>query len=383
MRLLTEFAIFSLNMRKGKLFEGGDMSGNSIGSIFTVTTWGESHGPAIGAVVDGCPPGIDLVESDIQKELNRRRPGQIPSASGRKEKDLVEILSGTFEGKTTGTPISLIIRNTDARSGDYEEIKDLFRPGHGDYTYFKKYGIRDYRGGGRASSRETAARVAAGAVAAKVIVQAGMEVMAYTKALGGVFIRQSWEELLSLSREELGKNQLLCPDPQATIKIEERLAQAKQEGDSLGGIIEIIVRGCPVGLGDPVFDKMDADLAGALMGIGSIKGVEIGAGFRVAEMTGSVNNDPMTPAGFISNNAGGILAGITSGQPLVIRVASKPIPSIGKTQKTVDLYGNVRELSITGRHDVATIPRIVPVCEAMVNIVLADHLLRQKAIEAT
>jgi chorismate synthase len=357
------------------------MAGNTIGEVFRLTTWGESHGPALGAVVDGCPPGIDLKESDIQKELNRRRPGQIPSASGRKEKDLVEILSGTFEGKTTGTPISLFIRNTDAQSSDYEDIKDLFRPGHGDYTYFKKYGIRDYRGGGRSSSRETAARVAAGAIAAKVIARSGIEVIAYTKALGGISIEQSWQDLLGLSREELGKDHLLCPDPRTTEKIDERLARAKQEGDSLGGIVEIIVRGCPAGLGEPVFDKMDADLAKALMGIGSIKGVEIGAGFKVAEMTGSVNNDPLSPAGFLSNHAGGILGGITSGQPLVIRVATKPIPSIGKIQQTIDVWGQAKELRVLGRHDVATIPRIVPVCEAMVNIVLADHLLRQKAIE--
>ena len=357
------------------------MSGNSIGQVFRVTTWGESHGPALGAVVDGCPPGIDLTERDIQKELNRRRPGQIPSASARKEQDLVEILSGTFAGKTTGTPISLFIRNTDAKSGDYEDIKDLFRPGHGDYSYFKKYGMRDYRGGGRASSRETAARVAAGAIAAKAISPSGIEVVAYTKALGGVSIKQSWQELLGLSREELAKNHLLCPDPQATEEMEERLAKVKQDGDSLGGIVEIIVRGCPAGLGEPVFDKMDADLAKALMGIGSIKGVEIGAGFKVAEMTGSVNNDPLGPTGFLSNHAGGILGGITSGQPLVIRVATKPIPSIGKTQQTIDVHGNARELRVLGRHDAATIPRIVPVCEAMVNIVLVDHLLRQKAIK--
>jgi chorismate synthase len=357
------------------------MAGNSIGQLFRVTTWGESHGPAVGAVVDGCPSGIELAENDIQKELNRRRPGQIPSASARSEKDLVEIMSGVFEGKTTGTPISLVILNTDARSGDYEEIKDLFRPGHGDYSYFKKYGIRDYRGGGRASSRETAARVAAGAIAAKVIARSGIEVVAYTRALGGIAIKQSWPDLLDLSRAELLKNRLLCPDQEATEMIEKRLAEAMEAGDSLGGIVEIIVRGCPAGLGEPVFEKMDGELAGALMGIGSIKGVEIGAGFKVAEMTGSQNNDSITPEGFLSNNAGGILGGITSGQPIVIRVATKPIPSIGKRQDTVDIFGNARELNVRGRHDVATIPRIVPVCEAMVNIVLADHLLRQKAIE--
>ncbi len=356
------------------------MSGNSIGKLFRVTTWGESHGPALGAVIDGCPSGLALREEDIQKELNRRRPGQIASASGRQEQDLVEILSGVFEGKTTGTPIALFIRNTDARSRDYEGIKDLFRPGHGDFSYYKKYGVRDYRGGGRASSRETAARVAAGAVAAQVIARSGIEVVGYTRALGSVAISQSWQDLLGLSREELGKNLLLCPDSRATVEMEKRLAEAKQDGDSLGGIVEIIVRGCPAGLGEPVFDKMDADLAKALMGIGSIKGIEIGAGFQAAEMTGATTNDPLTPEGFLSNHAGGILAGITSGQPLVIRVASKPIPSIGRVQQTVDVAGNARELRVLGRHDVATIPRIVPVCEAMVNIVLADHLLRQKAI---
>lgn len=358
------------------------MSGNSIGTLFRVTTWGESHGPALGAVIDGCPPGIDLVEADIQKELNRRRPGQIASATARKEKDLVEILSGTFEGKTTGTSISLLIRNTDARSHDYEAIKDVFRPGHGDFSYHKKYGIRDYRGGGRASSRETAARVAAGAVAARVIARSGIEVIAYTKILGGIAIKHTWSDLLNVSREELGRNPLLCPDVQATDKMEIRLAEAQREGDTLGGIVEIIVRGCPAGLGEPVFDKIDADLAKALMSIGSVKGVEIGAGFQAAALKGSENNDPMTPEGFLSNHAGGILAGITSGQPLVLRVASKPIPSISRSQQTVDAQGMARDLSITGRHDAATIPRIVPVCEAMVCIVLADHLLRQKAIEA-
>jgi chorismate synthase len=357
------------------------MAGNSIGVVFSVATWGESHGPAVGALVDGCPPGIELNESDIQKELDRRRPGQIPSASTRQEKDRVEILSGVFSGKTTGTPISLIIANTDARSGDYEQIKDLFRPGHGDYPYFRKYGIRDYRGGGRASSRETASRVAAGAIAAKVIARAGIEVVAYARALGGIEIKYGWEDLLGLNRDELAKNRLLCPDSEAAEKMEERLSAARKAGDSLGGIIEIIVRGCPAGLGEPVFDKMDADLAKALMSIGSIKGVEIGDGFRVAATTGSANNDALTVDGFLSNHAGGILAGITSGQPLVIRVASKPIPSIGKIQQTIDISGQTRELSIRGRHDVATIPRIVPVCEAMVNMVLADHLLRQKAIE--
>lgn len=357
------------------------MSGNTIGVLFRVTTWGESHGAATGAVVDGCPPGIELAEADIQTELNRRRPGQIASASPRKEKDIVEILSGTFQGKTTGTPISLFIRNTDADSSAYEGIKDLFRPGHGDFTYFKKYGIRDYRGGGRASSRETAVRVAAGAVAKKIIAAAGIEVVAYTRALGGINVGFPPGKN-RITREDTDGNSLLCPDPEAFRKMELKLAEARREGDSLGGIVEMVVRGCPPGLGEPVFDKMDGDLAKAIMGIGAIKGVEIGAGFRVAEMRGSENNDPLTPNGFLSNNSGGILAGITNGDDIIIRAACKPIPSIAKLQKTITVHGKAVDLSVGGRHDVSAIPRIVPVCEAMVNIVLADHLLRQRTVSA-
>ncbi len=355
------------------------MSGNTLGVVFRVTTWGESHGPATGAVVDGCPPGIELAEADIQKELERRRPGRIASASSRKEKDIVEILSGTFEGKTTGTPISLVIRNMDADSAAYDALKDLFRPGHGDFTYLKKYGIRDHRGGGRASSRETAARVAAGAVARKVLAAAGIEVVAYTRALGGV------EAAIPpgksrITRADTDGNTLLCPDPEAFGKMEAKLEEARREGDSLGGIVEVVVRGCPAGLGEPVFDKMDADIAKAVMSVGAVKGVEIGAGFRAAVMRGSENNDPLIPRGFLSNNAGGILAGITNGDEIVVRVACKPIPSIGKVQQTVDVQGRPVELAVRGRHDVSAIPRIVPVCEAMVGIVLADHLLRQRAI---
>ena len=357
------------------------MSGNTIGVLFRVTTWGESHGVATGAVVDGCPPGIELAEADIQTELNRRRPGRIASASPRKEKDVVEILSGTFQGKTTGTPISLFIRNTDADSGAYEGIKELFRPGHGDFTYFKKYGIRDYRGGGRASSRETAARVAAGAVAKKVIAAVGIEVVAYTRALGGVSAALPPGKN-AITRKDTDGNSLLCPDPEACREMETKLAEAKRAGDSLGGIVEIVVRGCPAGLGEPVFDKMDGDLAKALMGIGAIKGVEIGAGFRVAGMRGSENNDPLGLEGFLTNNAGGILAGITNGDDIVLRAACKPIPSIAKPQKTVDVHGNAADISVGGRHDVSAIPRIVPVCEAMVTIILADHLLRQRAVSA-
>ena len=351
------------------------MSGNSLGVLFKVTTWGESHGPATGAVVEGCPSGIDITESDIQKALDRRKPGMIASSSPRKEEDAVKILSGTFLGKTTGTPISLIMENKNVDSSAYEEIKDVFRPGHGDYTYFKKYGIRDYRGGGRASARETAARVAAGAIAGMIISREGIEVLAYAKALGGIVVIPG-----RISREDIAASSLMCPDPDATRAMEKNLEEARRSGDSLGGIVEIIVRGCPPGLGEPVFDKMDADLAKALMGIGSVKGVEIGAGFQVAEMTGSEANDPIAPTGFLTNHAGGILAGITTGQDIIIRVACKPIASITKVQKTIDIHGNPAEISIKGRHDVAVIPRIIPVCEAMVSIVLADHLLRQKAM---
>ena len=348
------------------------MPGNTTGVIFRVTTWGESHGKAVGVVVDGCPPRIALTESDIQKELKRRKPGQIFSASPRQEEDLVEILSGTFEGRTTGTPISLIIKNRDVDSAAYEELRDIFRPGQGDFTYYKKYGIRDHRGGGRASARETAARVAAGAIAKKVIATEGIEVIAYTKELGGIAAER-------ISLPEIHQNSLRCPDLKAAQTMAEKLEEAKKNGDSLGGIVEIVVKGCPPGLGEPVFDKIDADLAKALMSIGTVKGVEIGAGFQAARMTGSECNDPIRPEGFSTNHAGGILAGITNGEEILIRVACKPIPSIGRTQKTIDIHGKPREVSIKGRHDVSAIPRIIPVCEAMVTIVLADHLLRQRA----
>lgn len=348
------------------------MAGSTTGSVFRVTTWGESHGPALGAVVDGCPSNMDLSEEDIQKDLDRRKPGRGPASTRRMESDRVEILSGLFEGKTTGTPISMVIRNTDADPSAYEFMREILRPGHGDFTYLKKYGIRDHRGGGRASGRETVGRVAAGAVARKVIGIEGVRVDAYTKELAGIFIEGSFTE-------ESISNILRCPDPEAAVKMEEALALARKRGDSVGGIVEILVRGCPAGLGDPVFDKMDGDLAKALMSLGSVKGVEIGAGFQAARMVGSICNDPITPDGFLSNNAGGILAGITTGQDIVIRVACKPIASIEIEQDTIDIRGRAARISVRGRHDVCVIPRIVPVCEAMVCIVLADHLLRQRA----
>ncbi|MDF1578170.1 MAG: chorismate synthase [Desulfobulbales bacterium] len=350
------------------------MAGSTFGNIFRVTTWGESHGTAVGATIDGCPPGLALALDDIQADLDRRRPGTGgPAASPRREPDRVEILSGLFEGRTTGTPISLAIFNKDAHSKSYEHLRNIFRPGHGDISYLKKYGIRDHRGGGRASARETAARVAAGAVARKMLIGAGIEVTAYTVALGGI----------AAERRDLAViegNLLRCPDPEAALRMEERVEQVRKEGDTLGGIVEILASGCPAGLGEPVFDKLDGELARALMSIGAVKGVEIGAGFAAAAMTGSVNNDPITPAGFATNNAGGILAGISSGQDIVARVAVKPIPSIGKEQETIDLDGKPVKIKIGGRHDISAIPRIIPVCEAMVILTLADHLLRQKAI---
>jgi chorismate synthase len=304
--------------------------------------------------------------------MDRRRPGTGGAASPRKEPDRVEILSGTFEGQTTGTPISLIIYNKDAHSKSYTHLKDIFRPGHGDITYLKKYGARDHRGGGRASARETAARVAAGAVARTMLAAEGVEVLAYTLALGGIKAEH-------FDPEAIGKNRLFCPDLQAAEQMEDKIAETKNQGDSLGGIVEIRATGCPAGLGEPVFDKLDADIAKALMSIGAVKGVEIGSGFEAAAMLGSQNNDPLTPEGFSSNNSGGILAGISNGDPIIARAAVKPIPSIGKEQNTINALGEPVTITIGGRHDISAIPRIIPVCEAMMCLVLADHFLRQKA----
>ena len=356
------------------------MSGNTIGSVFRVTTWGESHGKALGAVVDGCPAGLKLDESDIQQALDRRKPSNAVSSTTRKEGDNVEILSGVFGGKTTGTPVSMIIKNIDAKPSSYNELKDVFRPGQGDFTYLQKYGIRDWRGGGRASGRETAARVAAGAIAAKVIVQAGIEVIAYTQTIGSIAIDYSRMPAGKNLKKSILENSLFCPDKQAAIKMGKKIATVRKEGDSLGGVVEIIVRGCPAGLGEPVFDKMDADLAKALMSIGSIKAVEVGDGFAMAGLHGSQTNDEMTKKGFKTNHAGGIIAGITNGEQIVLRAYCKPIPSIAKPQQTIDCHEKERIIEIHGRHDICVLPRIVPVCEAMVSIVLADHLLRQKAI---
>jgi chorismate synthase len=349
------------------------MAGNTFGQVFKVTTWGESHGAALGAVIDGCPPRLALSAAEVEAELARRRPGVQAYTSPRKEPDKVEILSGVFEGLTTGTPISLIIYNRDVRSQDYEALKEVFRPGHGDITFQAKYGIRDYRGGGRASARETVARVAAGAVAQKVLERENIQVLAYTLELGGVQaqvrdLTQIWD------------NPFFCPDPQAVAAMAARVQEVKARGDSLGGVVEVRVRGCPAGLGEPVFDKLDAVLAQALMSVGAVKGVEIGTGFGAARMLGSEHNDPIIAGGFASNNAGGILAGISNGDEIVLRAAVKPIPSISREQQTIDWRGQPRTITVGGRHDISAIPRIVPVLQAMVRLTLADFLLRQRAI---
>jgi chorismate synthase len=331
------------------------MAGNTFGQVFRVTTWGESHGPALGAVIDGCPPRIPLSAADLEEELARRRPGVQTHATPRREPDQVEILSGVFQGQTTGTPLSLIIYNRDVRSQDYEALKEVFRPGHGDFTFQAKYGLRDHRGGGRASARETVARVAAGGVAQKVLDRENILVVAYTLELGGIRAQ-------NLEETTIWDNPFFCPDPEVVPAMTRRVKEVKAQGDSLGGVVEVRVKGCPPGLGEPVFDKLDAALA-------------------VARMLGSENNDPLIPGGFRSNNAGGILAGIANGDEIVVRAAVKPIPSIALEQQTIDLAGQPRTLSIKGRHDISAIPRIVPVIAAMVRLTLADFLLRQRAIK--
>ncbi len=349
------------------------MGGNSFGTVFRITTWGESHGKALGVVIDGCPPRMELSEEEIQREMDKRRPGQGLGTSPRKEKDRVEILSGVYDGKTTGTPLSILIRNEDVDSTPYQKYEKVFRPGHADFTYTAKYGIRDHRGGGRASARETVGRVAAGAVARKILREEKIEVVAYTLELGGIRAKR-------IDHGEIDNNPFRCPDPDAAKEIGRRIEETKAQRDTLGGIVEILARGCPAGLGEPVFDKLEADLAKALMSIGAVRGVEIGAGFEVARMLGSQCNDPIGPTGFEKNDAGGILGGISNGADILLRVAVKPIPSIGLAQRTVDESMRPVSLQIEVRHDVSAIPRINPVCEAMVVIVLADHLLRQKTL---
>ncbi|MBW2065800.1 MAG: chorismate synthase [Deltaproteobacteria bacterium] len=352
------------------------MAGNSFGQIFRITTFGESHGKGIGVVIDGCPPLFALGSEDFARDMARRRPGRHAGDSPRKEKDAVEILSGVFEGKTTGAPIALFIKNIDVDSRPYEIIRELFRPGHADYTYYRKYGHFDFRGGGRSSARETAARVAAGVVAKKIIEPLGIKTIAYTLELGGIRAKD-------IRLMEIENNPLCCPDPVAARRMEEALSRARESGDSLGGIVEVRVTGCTPGLGEPVFDKLDADIAKAVMSVGAVKGVEIGAGFESARLRGSSNNDPIDPEGFRTNRAGGILGGISNGEEIVVRAAIKPIPSISIEQDTIDRSGRPAKLRLSGRFDASAVPRIVPVLEAMVSIVITDHYLRAKAMKSS
>jgi chorismate synthase len=348
---------------------------STFGKVFTLTTWGESHGPAVGAVIDGCPAGLQIDRQDIQRELDRRRPGQSEVTSPRQESDQVEILSGVFEGRTTGVPISLLIRNVDVDSSRYEAIKDVFRPGHADFTYQAKYGWRDYRGGGRASARETAGRVAGGAVAKKILSRAGIGVVAYTRQIGDIAAR-------GMDLDEIERNAVRCPDAEAAQRMVEAITQARQAGDSLGGIVEVVATGVPAGLGEPVFDKLDADIAKGMMSLGAVKGVEIGAGFAVAQMRGSESNDEFVAEDgqirTLTNHAGGILGGISTGSEIVVRLAVKPTPSIAKLQRTVDTSAQETTVTVEGRHDPCICPRLVPVAEAMLALVLVDHLLRQR-----
>jgi len=353
------------------------MSHNSFGHLFRVTTWGESHGPALGCVVDGAPPRLPLGEADIQHWLDRRKPGQSRFVTQRREPDAVRILSGVFEGLTTGTPISLVIENADQRSKDYDEIKDKFRPGHADYAYWAKYGIRDYRGGGRSSARETAARVAAGAVARKIL---GDDVV-----IRGALVQVGRERIdrANWNWGAVEQNPFWCPDPGAAIRFEEYLDGIRKAGSSVGAVVEVVASGLPAGLGAPIYGKLDADLAAGMMSINAVKGVEIGAGFAAAELTGEENADEMRMSdgkiAFAANQAGGILGGISTGQDIVVRFAVKPTSSILKPRATVDRFGNETEIVTRGRHDPCVGIRAVPVGEAMVACILADHLLRHRA----
>ncbi|MBM3533160.1 MAG: chorismate synthase [Alphaproteobacteria bacterium] len=353
------------------------MAGNSFGSAFRFTTWGESHGPAIGCIVDGTPPLIPLAEHDVQVWLDKRKPGQSRFTTQRREPDQVKILSGVFEGKTTGTPISLLIENEDARSKDYSEIKDKFRPGHADYTYWKKYGIRDFRGGGRSSARETASRVAAGAIARKILGDSIVIRGALIQVGSHRIDRARW------NWAECANNPFWCPDPVAAQAWHGVLDEVRKAGSSVGAVIEVVASGVPAGLGDPIYDKLDADLAKAMMSINAVKGVEVGAGMAAAELTGETNADEMRmekgEVSFLSNQAGGILGGISSGQDVVVRFAVKPTSSIMTPRRTVDLHGNDTEISTKGRHDPCVGIRAVPVGEAMMAVVLADHLIRHRA----
>lgn len=348
------------------------MAGNSIGQHFTLTTFGESHGPALGGVVDGCPPGLALTESDIQQELDRRKPGNSQYTTARREPDTIKILSGVFNGKTTGTPIGLLIENTDQRSQDYRNIKDSFRPGHADYTYHQKYGHRDYRGGGRSSARETAIRVAAGAIAKKYLREYhGVTIHAYLAQMGDVKAEK-------IDLEQINQNPFFCPDNTKLEALDDLIRQLKKQGDSIGAKVQVIATHIPVGLGEPVFDRLDADIAHALMSINAVKGVEIGDGFEVVTQKGSEHRDTLSPEGFGSNRAGGVLGGISTGQSITASVALKPTSSISIPTKSMTTDGKITDIVTKGRHDPCVGIRAVPIVEAMLALVLMDHLLRHQ-----
>jgi len=352
------------------------MSGNTIGRLFTVTTFGESHGPAMGCIVDGCPPGMALSESDLQADVDRRRTGTSHFVSQRRESDQVRILSGLFEGRTTGTPIGILIENTDARSRDYDRIKDRFRPGHADYTYQHKYGLRDYRGGGRSSARETVMRVAAGAIARKYLAERlGVRIFGYLSRIGPL-------QLDPVDPPFAYQNPFFCPDPARIQELEQLLWKVRSDGDSVGARVTVMATGVPPGLGEPVFDRLDADIAHALMSINAVKAVEIGAGTVAAQQKGSEHRDELAPTGFRSNNAGGVLGGISSGQDIVAHATLKPTSSIQVPGSTIDVGGNPVDIVTTGRHDPCVGLRATPIAEAMLAIVLMDHYLRHRAQNA-
>lgn len=349
------------------------MSGNSLGLLFSVTSFGESHGPAIGCVVDGCPPGLEISEAEIQQELDRRKPGTSRHVTQRKEPDTVEILSGVFEGKTTGAPIGLLIRNQDQRSQDYSKIAETFRPGHADYTYWQKYGIRDYRGGGRSSARETAVRVAAGAIAKKWLKQRyGIEIRGCMTQIGDIEIPfESWDHVAN--------NAFFAPNQSIIGELDAYMDQIRGERDSIGAKIRVVAENVPVGWGEPVYDRLDADIAYAMMNINAVKGVEIGAGFASVAQRGSVHSDEMYPDGFASNHAGGILGGISTGQDIEVSIALKPTSSIPQERQSIDKQGNGVMMQTTGRHDPCVGIRATPIAEAMLALVLIDHALRHRA----
>lgn len=349
------------------------MSGNTIGKIFTVTSCGESHGLALGCIIDGCPPGLALAEQDLQRDLDRRKPGTSRHTTQRKEADQVKILSGVFEGKTTGTPIGLLIENTDQKSKDYSNIKDIFRPAHADYSYWHKYGMRDYRGGGRSSARETAMRVAAGAIAKKYLAsKLGVQIRGYLSQLGPIKIDEvNWDVIEN--------NPFFCPDASKVGELAAYMDALRKEGNSIGAKVTVVAEGLPPGLGEPVFDRLDADLAHALMSINAVKGVEIGAGFAAVAQKGTEHRDELTPQGFLSNNAGGILGGISSGQPIIANIALKPTSSLHLPGRSINTAGEPVEVRTTGRHDPCVGIRATPIAEAMLAIVLMDHYLRHRA----